>query len=329
MDSTHRLLVERWSTIQKSAISAGTFRLAELKKLKPSSDTILGLPNLRVWLEQLHNNVLQPRDENIFKANCRHRIDGRGSSLPDPLLLHPSAVDPTSIDPASKFELRLALLDIELWAAHSLDSWLARNATSSKRLVELSKLITWYMSAAKVYAGSPENFSVMTLTVMLLWTALDKAAVSRYPLLRKFDPGFPTTLLDSLFLPKRFQMIQLRDIEKYLEKRKTNALPGNPSIFGDISSHLSFGAQYFDQSPTHQNLRTLIEREAKEGSREKKAELKEIKSQYSKLMAKSDALACTYITKAGRGRNRVERTVMDPHCSSCRVCVVSDSSVSF
>lgn len=320
MDSTHSLLAKRWSTIQKSAISAGTFHLAELKKLKPQLDTLLGLPNLREWLQQLHNIEPEPQDQNIFNVECRHRINGKGSSLPDPSSLHLSTLDPTSLDPASDFELRLSLLDMELWASHSLDSWLVRNTNSSKRLVELSKLISWYMGlSARVYTGSPESFSVMVLTLMLLWTALDKAAVSRYPLLKRFDPGFPTTLFDSLLLRQRHQMDQLRDVENYLLKRKANASPGNPSIFGDISSPLSFGAQYFDQSLAHQELRALIEREAKEGSREKMAELKGLKIQYSRLMAKSDALNCTYVTKVSRGRNRVEKTVHDPHCSSCRV----------
>jgi hypothetical protein len=47
MDYAHKLITKRWNTIQKSTDSAGTFRPAELKKLKPLSDTILDLPNLR------------------------------------------------------------------------------------------------------------------------------------------------------------------------------------------------------------------------------------------------------------------------------------------
>jgi hypothetical protein len=311
MESARGLLAKRWSTVQKSADSAGTFRLAELKKLNPHSNTILRLPNLRPFLERLHNIELEQRDEITFDGKCSQRINGRGSSLPDP----------NALDTTSHFEIRLSLMDLELWVSHSLDSWLDRNTESEKCLVKLSKVISWYMStSAMVYAGSPEGFSVMVLTLMLLWAALDKAAISHHPLLNKFDPGFPTTLFDSLLLPKRHQMGQLRDVEKYLLKRKVNSLVGNPSIFEDISSPLSFGAQYFDQSLVHQKLKERIEKEAKDKSKAKKAELKEAKTQFSNLMAKSNLLSCTTTTKwYGRGRNREERTIHDPHCTKCEL----------
>ncbi|CZR56441.1 uncharacterized protein PAC_06329 [Phialocephala subalpina] len=311
MESARGLLAKRWSTIRESADSAGKFRLAELEKLEPRSDAILRLPNLRPFLERLHNIELEQRDEKTFDGKCSQRINGRGSSLPDPELL----------DSTSHLEIRLSLMDLELWVSHSLDSWLDRHIESENRLVKLCEVISWYMStSATVYAGSPEGFSIMVLTMMLLWTALDKAAISHYPLLKKFDPGFPTTLFDSLLLPKRHQMGQLRDVEKYLLKRKANSLVGNPSIFGDISSPLSFGAQYFDQSLAHQELKDRIEKEAKDESNAKKAKLKEAKNEFARFMAKSDSLSCTTTTKrGGRGRKREERTAHDPHCIKCEL----------
>jgi hypothetical protein len=91
MKSARGLLVKRWSTVQKSANSAGTFRLAELKKLKPHSNTILRLSNLRPFLERLHNIKLEQRDKITFDGKCSRRINGRGSSLPGP-----QSLDPTS-----------------------------------------------------------------------------------------------------------------------------------------------------------------------------------------------------------------------------------------
>jgi hypothetical protein len=312
MESARVLLAKRWSTVQRSADSAGTFRLAELKKLKPHSNTILSLPLLRPFLEKLHNIELEPREKISFDGKCSPRINGRGSSLPEPQLL----------DPTSQFEIRLSLMDLELWASHSLDSWLDQHRKSEKDLVKLSKVIVWYMStSATVYIGSPEGFSVMVLTLMLLWTALDEAAISHYPLLKKFDPGFPPTLFDSLLLPKRHQMDRLRHVEQYLLKRKENSLVANPSIFGDISSPLSFGAQYFDQSLVHQELKKRIKKEAEHESRAKKAELKEYKTQFSELMAESNLLKCTYITKSvGRGRYQEEQAIhVGTKCTKCKL----------
>ncbi|KAF8859302.1 hypothetical protein BDZ45DRAFT_689400 [Acephala macrosclerotiorum] len=311
MESARSLLAKRWSTVQKSADSAGTFRLAELKKLKPHENTILRLPNLRPFLERLHNVKLEQHNEKTFEGKCSQRINGTGSSLPDP----------ESLDPTSHFEIRLSLMDLELWVSHSLDSWLDRHKNSKNDIVRLSRVVRWYMyTSATVYIGSPEGFSVMVLTLMLLWTALDKAAISHYPLLNKFDPGFPTTLFESLLLPKKHQMGQLRDVEKYLLKRKANSLAVNPSIFEDISSPLSFGAQYFDQSTVHQELKERIEEEAKDESKAKKAELRESKKKISMLMAESNSLSCTTTTKwSGRGRNRRERIIDDPNCTKCEL----------
>lgn len=157
----------------------------------------------------------------------------------------------------------------------------------------------------------------MILTLMLLWTALDKAAVSHYPLLKKFDHGFPADILHSLVLPKRQQMSQLRDVEKYLLRRKANALITNPSIFGDISSSTSLGAQYFDQSPIHQDLKIQIEDDAREARSRKKIELKELQTRFDDLMARSENKTCKFNLKVGRGKNREPREVHDPKCEKC------------
>ncbi|TVY37088.1 hypothetical protein LSUB1_G005891 [Lachnellula subtilissima] len=310
MEAARGLLAKRWSTVQKSVKSAGTFHLAELKKLKPHLNTTLPLPHLRPYIQQFHIIDLQQLDKNTFDGECSQRIDGRGSSLPDSKLL----------DPKSQLEIRLSLMDLELWASHSLELWLDQHIQSSQSLMHLSKVIVWYMDTSlTIYNGFPEGFSVMVLTLMLLWTALDKAIVSHHPLLTKFYPGFPTALFDSLLLPKRHQMGQLRDVEKHLLKRKANSLAGNPSIFGDVSSPLSFGAQYFDQSQAQQELKERIEKDAKAESIVKKAELSKAKIQFSKLMTKSNQLSCTNTTKwYGRGRNREERIIHDPKCIKCQ-----------
>ncbi|TVY17756.1 hypothetical protein LARI1_G004515 [Lachnellula arida] len=311
MEAARGLLAKRWSTIQKSANSAGTFRLAELKKLKPHSNTTLSLPNLRPYLQQLHNIDLQQLDNNSFDEECSQRINGRGSSLPDP----------EALNPKSHLEICLSLMDLELWVSHSLDSWLDQHIKSERSLLHLSRVISWYMTTSvTIYNEFPEGFSVMVLTLMLLWTALDKGVVSHYPLLNKFDPGFPTNLFDSLLLPKRHQMGQLRDVEKHLLKRRANSLVRNPSVFEDVSSPLSFGAQYFDQSLDHQELKELIEKNAKADSNAKKAELREAKIEFSKLMTKSNELSCTSATAwHGRGRSRSQKIIHDPHCIKCRL----------
>ncbi|KUJ20152.1 uncharacterized protein LY89DRAFT_716588 [Mollisia scopiformis] len=307
MESARNLIAKRWNIIQKAADSAGTFHVAELEKLKPQSDTILHLANLRPYLKQVHNIEIKRYNKSTFDEKCSRRINGKRNSLPEP----------ESAEPKSPFEVSLSLLDLEVWVSKSLDTWLDRNIKSESRFVKLSNVIIWYISTSPtVYAGSAEGFSVMILTMMLLWVALDKATIFHYPLLKNFDPGFPTTLFDALLLPKRNQMIHLRDIEQYLLKRKTNSDRDNPSIFTDVTSSSSFGAQYFEQSFDHQKLKRSIEREAKDESKAKKDELKEKKKEFSKLTQRSELLSCTTIMHRSR-RNPVSQEVHDPNCTKC------------
>ncbi|PVH87759.1 hypothetical protein DL98DRAFT_544883 [Cadophora sp. DSE1049] len=309
MKSARSLINKRWHSIQRLSNSAGGFHLAHLRMLKPHADTPLRLSKLKPYLGQLHIAAFEKRAEITFEGKCLPRITSPGSSLPDASLLK----SPTTKD------IQLSLMDLELWVATQLDSWLEQHIQSEKHLLKLAKLMHWYMrNSMLAFSGSPERFSVMVLTLMLLWVALDKAAVSRYPLLNKFDPAMPPTLCGSLFLPKRHQMDQLRKIETYILKRKTTSNNANPSVFGDISSPMSFGAQYFDQSNAHQVLKIHIEQEARDRKTLKKAELNKLRARYLRLTEEANRLTCEYVLIwVGRGRNKRQKEDHDPACQRC------------
>ncbi len=57
------------------------------------------------------------------------------------------------------------------------------------------------MAAAKAaYLSNAEDESIMLLTIIGLWVALDKVAVAQYPLLCDYSPEVPTDLLEPLLL---------------------------------------------------------------------------------------------------------------------------------
>ena len=67
----------------------------------------------------------------------------------------------------------------------------------------VSGLIEGYTTAASShYAESPEVESLMFLTAIELWVALDKCSIHQYSLLRKYDPRFPQLLFHPFLLPK-------------------------------------------------------------------------------------------------------------------------------
>lgn len=69
------------------------------------------------------------------------------------------------------------------------------NLESPHSYAYLSELIEGYTTAASShYAESPEDVSLMLLTVMDLWVALDKSSIHQHSFLSKYDPGFPTKL---------------------------------------------------------------------------------------------------------------------------------------
>ena len=129
----------------------------------------------------------------------------------------------------------LYLADLELWVHHSLNDWLRANMERKDACMALAKVIDTYTSAASsAYTDMPEDVSLMLLTSIDLWVALDKCALHHYPLLHDYDPGFPPSLFEPLLLPRKAQMERLFRVEQYLATRRKAAVPGFPSIFQSV-----------------------------------------------------------------------------------------------
>jgi hypothetical protein len=98
----------------------------------------------------------------------------------------------------------LYLADLELWVRDSLPDWLRAYMKHTDACTALSEVIDTYTSAASsAYTDMPEDISLMLLTSMDLWVALDKCALHHCDLLRNYDPGFPPSLFEPLLLPKK------------------------------------------------------------------------------------------------------------------------------
>jgi hypothetical protein len=149
-------------------------------------------------------------------------------------------------------DARLLLADLELWVQDWLDSWLRVNWNSPSTCTYIVELIKNYTEmATSNYAGNPEDISLMLLTSMDLWVALDKCAARHELLLSRYDPGFPPSLFTPLLLPKKLQMERLARVEQYLTWRDNGSAYRSSLIFQDINAWDSFAVQYFDQSQHH------------------------------------------------------------------------------
>ena len=98
----------------------------------------------------------------------------------------------------------MCLADLELWVSHFLNDWLCANMERKDACTALTKIINTYTSVAfSAYTDMPEDTSLMLLTLINLWVALDKCALYHYPLLRNYDPEFPPPLFEPLLLPRK------------------------------------------------------------------------------------------------------------------------------
>lgn len=297
-------LVRRWSLVERDPDPFGTQRAWVPSKLSLLQDAELRLQTLRPYLEKVRARSTSPSSHNPFTPNCGRRIS-RSSALPDLSLLVKRDENQDC----------LYLTDLESWVETHLDGWLLSNMKNEGACTALAKIMeTYAWLASPSYQDMPEDTSIMLLTLMDLWVALDKCALHHYPLLRDYDPEFPTSLFEPFLLSKKLQMESLSRIENYVAMRKKAAQPNYPSIFQSINEASSFSVLYFQQSLHHQQLRKKIESQAKNERSAKKEELADKLQKYRELLKESESLRCQWLTRRKKGR---EKTSHDPNCRKC------------
>ncbi|KAI9803787.1 MAG: hypothetical protein M1825_001667 [Sarcosagium campestre] len=278
-------LLRRW----KTATDAPSSLKVELQRLSTrissAEDRILKLCKLRPYLNDIRVQAIPVSLGQTFNPACPCRVSQCSSELPQPGLL-------TGRDDRERV---LHLGDLEHWVQDHLEDWLRKQKNDQDSCVAVAKLMECYISNAyPIFEDQPERFSLMMLTLMDLWVALDKCAVRQCHLLNKYDPEFPLSLFDPLLLPKESQMKRLLRIEKYLARRKAAAAPGSPSIFSSMDESDSFAVKYFDGSLPHQILLKRITTQAESDRAKKRRELTEKRALYRETVDAASRLECEY-----------------------------------
>ena len=87
---------------------------------------------------------------------------------------------------------RTALADFELSVERYLDYWVDNSQHDDNAPDVIASCIEQYFDVAKnIYGTDPEDGSVMILTIMDLWVALDRLAIQECPLLKQYSPEIP------------------------------------------------------------------------------------------------------------------------------------------
>ena len=267
-----------------------------------TNDTRLSLLNFMPYYRSIWTRKHKPATRQEFEPRCRSRIVQR-PYLP---------VIDTSLNSEDP---RLTLMDIERWVRVHLKTWLAQNHTSMTSCCDLAKIIQDYWTSARsLYDGNPVDTSLMFLTLMDLWIALDKCTIFQYPILEKYKPGFPMSLFDPLLLPQKAQLKRLQHVEQYVQKRTNTATLSSSLVFQYINHRDSLSVRCFENSSDHQGLLRKIKKLAADERTEKKEEYEKTNCEYDQLIGKSNSSNCKCLWKSNN-RRRLRKD--SPYCSHC------------
>ncbi|KAF8252042.1 hypothetical protein K440DRAFT_578390 [Wilcoxina mikolae CBS 423.85] len=265
-------------------------------------DTYITMEGSRDYVKGLRWVNCKKPEREWFIPNEAGRINIMSSEMPDLSKLAQAGE-----------QMDIILTDFEAWVMNSLDMWLEHNIGSLEAGNNLGDRIQDYMSAAKqAYQGNPERNSIMILTTMELWVALDRVAVTLHPLLSEYSPELNESYLSALLLPQPQQRTRLTRIERYIHTRRTSALPTNLSVFSKEITEATFAVRYFRDSYELEELETKIIEEAYEAREAKMKELDEKQQQYDRLQNTIRTLNCDFWVFWRDGRRRHDRK-----CKKC------------
>jgi hypothetical protein len=212
---------------------------------------------------------------------------------------------------AIAMDQRVAIADFELSVENGLLSWVAASINNDDAPNVITSCIQQYFAGAKdLYGTSAEDNSVMILTIMNLWVALDTFATQQCPLLKQYSPEIPSDFLHFLLLHRSSSLKRALHIEEHLRRRYEDARDVT-SIFSNSITDSCFALRCFRTSDHLQRLYGEIVTHAQQERAEKRAEL-------AVLNQKSKSLLIEASTRDHeQAKNNFGR---DMHRATCRKC---------
>ncbi|KAF8555163.1 hypothetical protein OG21DRAFT_1507968 [Imleria badia] len=191
--------------------------------------------------------------------------------------------DGAFFEEACRTEPYVALYDVEQAVEQGIDGWVDRVTNHDEACVKLEILANKYSSSAlKAYADNPELLSVMLLTTVELWVALDKIAIREIPMLAEYSPEVSTCLLEGLLLYMTANLHRLRHLYQYLLCRHSGA-HCSWTVFSSPMTTNSFAVRFYRRSSHLQHLKARIEEVAEREVCEKLVELERANARHTEL----------------------------------------------
>ena len=276
------ILQGRWTAIQR-AQEDSSFWAPDT--LDIASDTVLSLRNSREYLSQVLNPEPHRLTSTEFKPSQVPRLRGLSDFRP---------LEGTGLSKMLNDEPYVAPADFEELVDIHLDVWLSRNIDDTSTGTTLASCLTQYFDfAMQHYSSSPEDLSLMILTIMELWVAIDKVALVHCPLLQEYSPEIPTTFIEPLLLRHSRPLRRSAAVETYLRGRYERVAV-KQSIFSDEVDRKTFSVRFFAQSLDLQSLKAQIEHHATEQRKKKREELASQNALHTQRTTTASSMSHTY-----------------------------------
>jgi len=201
----------------------------------------------------------------------------------------------------------IATADFELSVEKNLELWVDTSANNKGAVDVIASCIQQYYAGAKeFYGANAEDNSIMILTIMDLWVALDKLAIRQCPLLKQYSPEIPSSFLHDLLLHRSCTINRALHVEEYLCRRHSEA-HHFPSIFSNDVGDSCFAVKYFGTSVDLKRLYDKINAHAEREREAKRAELASLNQRSESLSRQASRLSH-------------ERSLYGHETATCRKC---------
>ncbi|KAG8733893.1 hypothetical protein FRC10_012098 [Ceratobasidium sp. 414] len=277
-DQTQEILQARWDTIQAE--------VPELQPLVLDMDTavVQSLPNSREYISKVLEGRSELGKSPAFVAGHLPRLTG----YPDFSVYADGA-----LSGAFSMGKHVALFDFENAVHTHLSAWIDANLNEESSPAIVFSCLEQYDSAARsYYTQDVADLSIMVLTIMALWVALDRLVTSQHNLLRDYSPDIPENLIEVLLLRSSLHLEQATMVQTYLRRRHAQSSLG--SVFSGTFTQDSLPVRFFNQSSRLQDLKREIEQEAENERNQKLDELNKLNADHGRLRELIASSVCHY-----------------------------------
>jgi hypothetical protein len=298
---TEALLSKRWTAFKEIESIPSTL---QLKGLDFVADSNISLINSYDYLADVLLSAPQDFKHRHFIPSYRPRLYNEHdfTHFTNGALSNAIAEDPY-----------IAVADFEFSVEMHLETWVTASTNNDKSLDVIASCIEQYFSGAKdLYKANPEDNSIMILTIMDLWVALDRFATQACPLLKQYPPEIPSNFLHSLLLHRSATLKRALHIEEYLCQRHKEA-PEATSIFSNRIGDSCFALKYLRTSKSLQRLYDEISTHARKNQAADRAKLHSLNQKSASILRKSSKMNHKQLV------GKLEHETCNVSCKRCKL----------